>query len=928
MRAAALRTSAAGPLALLLMAACRDSAPRAGEPPPGAEVAAAAAAGSPETAAKGAPEGVLAIPALDPASLAPATLTITPAERDSAWETGLWLRVFQLDGPVDELVELMPGQTPNVSRVVTELALGEQRQDFGLESNYLSFLDGALHVPEDGRYGLRLSSDDGSRLSIDGRVVIDHDGLHALAAKEASVDLARGWHTIAVRHFEAGGGAELKLQWRRPSATEFEVIPPSAVATRTGIVRLTAPGEKRAIRALVRGAPGDGRDIEGVHPAWRLQGLRPEHFEPRVGGLDWLPDGRMVLCTWDSVGAVFLLSGTAGDDRAKIGVKRIAAGLAEPLGLKVVDGRIYVLQKQELTLLVDHDGDEVTDEYRCIASGWEVSDNFHEFAFGLAERDGRLYANLAVAILPGGKSLWPQVPGRGSVLAIDPRDGSFEIVAHGLRTPNGIGPGPDGSLLITDNQGDWLPSSKLLHLERGAFYGSRAVLGEEAAGLAVTPPVLWLPQDEIGNSPSEPCLLPMEHGPYGGQVVFGDVTHGGIQRAALEVVDGVWQGAVFRFTQGLEAGVNRLRVGPDGALYAGGIGSTGNWGQAGKRSFGLERLSYTGGPVFEMLAIRALENGFEVRFTEPLEPGQGSDPGGYALTQWWYRPTAQYGGPKLEVLGLPVKSASVSSDRRSVFLEVEGRKEGHVVHFQLVGPFFDEAGRTPWSTEAWYTLNRIPVGPRGEVAPAPAEAPARPLPEGFRPLFDGATLTGWRGWKQAGPPSGWRASNGVLERIEGGGDLCTEALFGDFELELEWQIAPGGNSGILFRATEDHGAPYETGPEMQILDNQGHDDGKNPLTSAGANYALDAPAFDATYPPGQWNRVRLRVDGERVEHWLNGHLQCSYELWTDPWKAKVAASKFSQWPDYGLARQGRIVLQDHGDVVRFRNLRIRELAPK
>jgi hypothetical protein len=110
---------------------------------------------------------------------------------------------------------------------------------------------------------------------------------------------------------------------------------------------------------------------------------------------------------------------------------------------------------------------------------------------------------------------------------------------------------------------------------------------------------------------------------------------------------------------------------------------------------------------------------------------------------------------------------------------------------------------------------------------------------------------------------------------------------------------------------------------MQILDNLGHPDGKNPLTSAGANYALDAPPFDATYPPGQWNRARLVVAGSKVEQWLNGHLQCAYELWTDEWRAKVAASKFAQWPGYGLGPRGRIVLQDHGDVVRFRNIRIR-----
>ncbi|MEO7920875.1 MAG: PA14 domain-containing protein, partial [Thermoanaerobaculia bacterium] len=611
------------------------------------------------------------------------TIKISPAERSTLWESGLWLQAFQVDGPLSELIQLMPGQTPNVSRVVTSVDLDEERGDFGMESNYLTFLSGALYAPEDGVYALRLSSDDGSTLSIDTRKVIDHDGLHSPKAKEGSADLAAGWHAIDLRQFESLGGAMLRLEWRRPSATEFELVPESSLATRTGIVRLTAPGEKRAVRALVRGAPGDGRDIAGVHPAYRVQRVRPDSFQPRVGGIDWLPDGRMLVCTWDAIGAVWLLSGTAGDDPSKVVTKLIASGLAEPLGLRVVGGKIYVLQKQELTELIDLDGNDTIDEYRCICSGWDVSANFHEFAFGLVEKDGFFYANLAVAILPGGASAPNQVPGRGSTLRIDPRDGSFEFFAHGLRTPNGIGLGTGGDIFITDNQGDWLPSSKLLHLERGAFYGSRAVLHEEAAGLAVTPPVLWLPQDEIGNSPSEPALLPAGHGPYSGQMVFGDVTHGGVQRAALEVIDGVWQGAVFRFTQGLEAGINRLRIGPDGAMYVGGIGSTGNWGQSGKHNFGLERLSYSGDSAFEMLAVRARENGFEIEFTEPLEEGLGSDPEAYALQQWWYQPTEQYGGPKLDAKRLRVLSASVSPDRRRVFLEVEGCEEGHVVHFHL-----------------------------------------------------------------------------------------------------------------------------------------------------------------------------------------------------------------------------------------------------
>ena len=161
-----------------------------------------------------------------------------------------------------------------------------------------------------------------------------------------------------------------------------------------------------------------------------------------------------------------------------------------------------------------------------------------------------------------------------------------------MRTPNGIGIGVDGELFVADNQGDWLPSSKILHISDGAFLGSRSVDYEGTAGLTQKPPLVWLPQNEIGNSPSTPTILNV--GRYENQMIHGEVTHGGIKRVFVEQVDGVYQGALFRFTQGIEAGVNRLAWGPDDRLYVGGIGNPGNWGHTGGNWFGLQRMTYTG----------------------------------------------------------------------------------------------------------------------------------------------------------------------------------------------------------------------------------------------------------------------------------------------------------------------------------------------
>lgn len=187
----------------------------------------------------------------------------------------------------------------------------------------------------------------------------------------------------------------------------------------------------------------------------------------------------------------------------------------------------------------------------------------------------------------------------------------------------------------------------------------------------------------------------------------------------------------------------------------------------------------------------------------------------------------------------------------------------------------------------------------------------------------------WRGYRRNDLPAGWEfnATSGELTRTRGGGDIITRAEFTDFELELEWKVGPRGNSGVFYRANEGTRVIYENAPEMQILDNAGHADGRNSLTSAGAHYALDAPVRDATRPVGEWNHTRIVVRGAHVEHWLNGVKVVEYEAWTDGWKVKVAASKFAAWPTYGLAARGHIGLQDHGDVVSFRKMRIREFTP-
>jgi hypothetical protein len=215
-------------------------------------------------------------------------------------------------------------------------------------------------------------------------------------------------------------------------------------------------------------------------------------------------------------------------------------------------------------------------------------------------------------------------------------------------------------------------------------------------------------------------------------------------------------------------------------------------------------------------------------------------------------------------------------------------------------------------------------------APAPAAEASNALSaaeraEGWRLLFDGRTTAGWRGYRSTTMPSGWQVVDGALTRVARGGDIVSVEEFANFELALEWKVEPGGNSGVFYRAGEDDDAVYWTAPEMQVLDDSGHADGRSLLTSAGSVYGLYAVPRHLARPAGQWNQARIVVNGNHVEHWLNSVRAAAYELGSDDWLQRVAASKFAPHARFGRNARGLLALQDHGDRVAFRNIKIRVL---
>lgn len=197
---------------------------------------------------------------------------------------------------------------------------------------------------------------------------------------------------------------------------------------------------------------------------------------------------------------------------------------------------------------------------------------------------------------------------------------------------------------------------------------------------------------------------------------------------------------------------------------------------------------------------------------------------------------------------------------------------------------------------------------------------------GWRPLFDGTTLTGWREYKGTTAPAGWFVRDGALMKTQGTRDIMTVEQFGDFELAFDWKIATGGNAGVFYRGTEEYDHVYWSGPEYQLLDDPNAADGRSRLTSAGSAFGLYPSPPGILKPAGEWNATRIVARGAHVEHWLNGTKLLEYELWSPDWEAKLQASKFRVWPNYGRAKRGHIAIQgDHSGELALRNVLIREI---
>jgi hypothetical protein len=457
----------------------------------------------------------------------------------------------------------------------------------------------------------------------------------------------------------------------------------------------------------------------------------PPGLSAEVGGMDFLPDGRLVACFHR--GEVYIY-----DLRDK-SWKLFANGLHDPLGVVAVSDReIVVMQRPELTRLRDTDGDGVADDYSTVSDAFGMTGNYHEFAFGpIRDKEGNFYVSLNVASsgagirhevrgpLKGGPGkpegrMYSVVPWRGWILKITP-DGKTIPHALGFRSPNGLGFDAEGRLFVPDNQGDWIGSSPLYHVEQGKFYGHVASLnwkeGETRPPLKIpvndleamrTRPAIVFPHTVMAGSPTQP-ILDSTGGKFGssaGQMLIGDYNRTRIMRLMMEQVGGQLQGACGPMIEGgLGGGINRLAFAPDGSLWVG--HTTHGWGG----SVGIDRITPTGKTPLDVKEMHLTAKGFELVFTRPVHEAAAALPSSYKFKRYYYKYHSTYGALQSELEDVPVTAVKLSADRLRASLELEDVVAARVYELNVEGLKSADDGSPMLNTLICYTLNRLLENP-------------------------------------------------------------------------------------------------------------------------------------------------------------------------------------------------------------------------
>jgi glucose/arabinose dehydrogenase len=458
--------------------------------------------------------------------------------------------------------------------------------------------------------------------------------------------------------------------------------------------------------------------------------IMPAGLEAETGAIDFLPDGRLVAC--------FLRGEVMIYDHKNKTWELFAEGLHEPLGLMVIsNSELLVMQRPELTRIKDTDGDGRADLFQTVTDEFGMSGNYHEWNYGpVKDEKGNLFISLSTAseyghimnevrgridtttIVPGKPmQKYSAVPYRGWIMKLT-SEGETLPYASGFRSPNGLGFDQACNLIVTDNQGDWVGTSKLYHVHSGKFYGHPVSLiwekgwdrgdpskipVEELDNMRTKASVLF-PHGIIGNSLTQPVVdnTRGKFGPFSGQLFIGEMNQERIVRVMLEEVDGVIQGACLPFIdgKGLRKGNNRLAFAPDGSLWIG----QAQYGFVGDK--GIQRINFNGNQPMDIYTMKLTPEGFDLTFTQPLEKSSALNINNYKFRHYYYNYHLKYGSDQFDLKDIKVSGITLSPDQKTISVSLASLKTGYVYELNL-GDIKAVSGQPLDNKIICYTLNRL-----------------------------------------------------------------------------------------------------------------------------------------------------------------------------------------------------------------------------
>ncbi len=451
----------------------------------------------------------------------------------------------------------------------------------------------------------------------------------------------------------------------------------------------------------------------------------PKGVVLEVGDFEFMPDGRLAASS--RRGDIFMFSDPTQADASQIKSKLFAEGLHEVLGLAQRDGALFATQRGELTKLTDNDADGVADSFETVSDAWGINGDYHEYAFGSEfDAKGDIWVTLCLT-----GSFTSENKYRGWCLRVSP-DGTVTPTCSGIRSPGGMGFNAEGDVFYTDNQGPWngtcglkwlRPSSFQGNPSGNAWYSETDAIGSRPADPAsgsrimteakkipeLEPTAVMFPYKKMGQSAAGiVCDTSSgKFGPFENQLFVCDQTFSWVMRVDLEKVNGHYQGACFPFTEGFASGNLAIDQAENGMMFVGGTNR--GWGSRGKKRFALERLEWTGKTPFEVKHMKAKPDGFELTFTQPVDPATAEKVDSYSMPTYTYIYQESYGSPEVDQADSKITEAIVSKDGLSVRLFVDKLHEGHVHELHLDGVKSAE-GKPLWHPVAYYTLNYIPSG--------------------------------------------------------------------------------------------------------------------------------------------------------------------------------------------------------------------------